>query len=346
MRTSLLRLLPCGLLLQGCALFGSKGPETPPVSQPPAAVAAEPQPDTATAAPPTDETFRPSAPNEIVSEKAQAERRRAAGDLFRTGLATSVEQSSPGILRVGVGKRFSSHQARDYYFTQLAFAYDSWRAEGRPLVIELWDRGAKIGEFTNRSFSFEEEQEGPTAVATPPAQGVTPSRSGAKARDHSGFNIGLGLGAGSMDFACHGCDFPSETGFSGFLSIAGSLGEKTLVGIEGTGWTKSHSDSTARVYSLTAHVTEYLTPRSGFFVRAGIGLVGYREDTDLGDRTASAAGFSGRVGYDLRAGKFSVVPYVGLVRTFGGADVKRDGEDDGLNVAISNLQFGIGIAMP
>jgi hypothetical protein len=39
-----------------------------------------------------------------------------------------------------------------------------------------------------------------------------------------------------------------------------------------------------------------------------------------------------------------LVPYVGIVRTFGGADMKVDGRNEGLNVAISNVHFGLSIA--
>ena len=50
------------------------------------------------------------------------------------------------------------------------------------------------------------------------------------------------------------------------------------------------------------------------------------------------------MGYELGTGGVAFVPYVGIVRTFGGADIKLDGEDAGLNVAISNVQFGLSIA--
>ena len=149
-----------------------------------------------------------------------------------------------------------------------------------------------------------------------------------------------------MDTPCKGCDFASKTGFSGFLSVAGSVGEKTFLGVEGTGWTKNTSGATVRVYSLMAQATEYLSPTSGLFLSAGLGVVGYQEETDLGDRTASTVGFSGRVGYEVSAGSLAFAPYVGIVRSFAGADVKRDGEDAELNIAISNVQFGLSIVVP
>ena len=167
----------------------------------------------------------------------------------------------------------------------------------------------------------------------------------ANARQRSKFHAGLGLGGGAMDFACDGCNVASETGFSGFLSLAGSVSEKTLLGVESTGWTKNESGTTAQVYSLMANVTQYLSATSGFFLSTGVGLVGYREDRDAGDFSARAAGFSGRLGYEFGTGRVVFLPYAGFVRTFGGADMKLDGRNAGLNVAISNAQFGLSIAV-
>jgi hypothetical protein len=339
----LLSLTPCVSLLHGCAATS------------PAVVAAEPQRDSATVAEPPVQPFVPSAPNEIVTERVKADRSRAVGDMRRIGLITTVEQGSPGIVRVGVGRAFHTHQARQYYFIRLASTYYTWKSDSQPLILELWENGRKIGEYANRAFHIDPEytaQRESVQLETPPAtagQGQAAvagqAEAGANAHRRSGFHLGLGLGAGAMDFACRGCTITSETGFSGFLSLAGSLGEKTLVGVESTGWTKSQSGTTVRVYSVTAQVTEYLSTTSGLFLGAGIGLVGYHQDTDLGDRSASALGFSGRLGYELGKGRVVFVPYVGLVRTFGGADIKLDGEDAGLNVAISNIQFGLSIAV-
>jgi len=177
-----------------------------------------------------------------------------------------------------------------------------------------------------------------------PAPAAARPRTTANVRERSGLHVGLGLGGGAMDFACKGCDDPSETGFSGFLSVAGSVGEKTLLGLESTGWTGDQLGTTARVYSLMAQVTEYRSTTSGLFLGAGLGLVGYRKDTDSPIRSAKAFGFSGRLGYELGRGGVVFVPYVGIVRTFGGADIKLDGRNEGLNVAISNVHFGLSVA--
>lgn len=326
------------------------------------------------------QSFQSSAPNEVVSEMFKAQRRTIVGTLLRTGLATTVEQGPPGIVRVGVGGTFNSHQAREYYFTQLASAYATWTVDGHPLIIELWNGGGKIGEYTEQAFligpgyttpldcpenaatglcsslgqALQQEsprvtaRTGQVAVGAPQTTagerpGPTPLQANPNAKTRSGFHFGLGLGAGAVDFTCEDCDIASETGFSGFLSLAGSIGEKTLLGVESTGWTKDESGSTAQVYSLMGHVTEYLSTTSGIFLRTGLGLVGYRQDSDLGDFSANAFGFSGRLGYEFGTGGVVFVPYLGFTRTFGGAELKLDGDEVGFNFAISNFQFGLSI---
>jgi PEGA domain len=349
---------------------------SPTVVGHPPMVAAETQREPATAQPQASRSFQSSAPNEVVSETFKADRRTVVGTMLRTGLATTVEQGPPGIVRVGIGSAFNTHQARQYYFTQLASAYHTWTVEGHPLTIELWDSSGKIGEYTDQAFLMgpgyttpldcpENATTGlcsslrqplpqepapaviepgrPEVVTQQPSPSVRPIPTAPPVRSRSGFHFGLGLGAGSVDLTCEGCDFASETGVSGFISLAGSIGEKTLLGIESTGWTKNESGSTVQVYSLMGHVTEYLSTTSGLYLRLGLGLVGYRDDSDLGDFSASKFGASGRLGYELGTGSIVFVPYVGFTRTLGGADLQLDGDDAGLNFAIHNLQVGLSI---
>jgi hypothetical protein len=176
--------------------------------------------------------------------------------------------------------------------------------------------------------------------------GTTELNPKASARGRSGFHFGLGLGAGEADVTCDGCVFDSKTGYSGFLSLARSVGGKTLLGVEATDWTEKRSGTSMRVYSLMAHLTEYLNRSSGLFLRTGLGLIAYREDADLRDLSANGFGFLGRLGYELGTGKVAFVPYVGYVRGLGSADVNIDGNDFEVesHVIISNLQFGLSIA--
>jgi hypothetical protein len=355
---------PLVILLQGCAATsGSRGDD----ATPPPAVAQEPQPAPPPAPQqPAAQPFEPSAPGEIVSEAVKSERRFIVGDLLRANIATVVEQGPPGILRVGIGRGFHSQGSREFYFRRLASAYHTWVQEGQPLAIEIWESGRKIGEYLNGLFAIGSDHTTPrecpdTATtglcsgkepAAPPREVALPGaadtlggrpESAPPPRERSGFHVGLGLGAGLADRACTGCDFASKTGVSGFVSLGGAIDQKTVVGVESTGWTKSEVATTRQMYSVMGQVTRYLSRNSGLFLRGGLGLVGYRENRDAGDLTANAPGFSGRLGYEIGRGKYVLVPYVGLVRTFAGADFKREGEDIGFNAALSNLHFGLSV---
>jgi hypothetical protein len=312
-------------------------------------------------------SFQSSAPDEIVSDAFKTQRRFVVGDMLRANVATSVEQGPPGILRVGVERDFRSNTSRELYFRKLASAYYTWAVDEHPLVIEIWEGGRKIGEYSDGLFQFgpgytkpldcpQDATSGPCSLvgqaiqrrdSTAPAEPreaapPQPSTQASSTMQRSGFHFGLGLGGGSADLACDGCE-SGDAGFSGFLSLGRSIGDKTVLGVESTGWTRSESGASTQVYSLMAHVTEYVSLSSGLYLRAGLGLVGYRDETDLGDVSANALGFSGRLGYEIGSGSFVFAPYLGFVRTFGGADFKREGEDIGFNAAISNVQVGLSI---
>jgi hypothetical protein len=186
---------------------------------------------------------------------------------------------------------------------------------------------------------------GIVAVEGKKSQATEPNPN-ADARLRSGFHFSLGLGAGRADLTCDGCTFDSRTGYSAFLSVARPVAPKTLLGVEATGWTKERSGTTIRIYSLMAHLTEYLNRSSGLFLRAGLGLTGFREDGGFRDIAGNGFGFSGRLGYELGAGDVLIVPYVAYVRGLGGGGVTVDGNDSSTDVIIHNFQFGLGIAAP
>jgi hypothetical protein len=365
-RHSLARLtsgIPLLALLQACAASVGTTPEPAP---PPAAAQAPEPPEPAPEAPP----FEPSAPGEIASDAVKSDRRFIVGDLIRANIASSVEQGPPGVLRVALAPGFHTQGSRQFYFRRLGSAYHTWVAEGESLVIELWEAGAKIGEYRAGEFAMGTGHTAPLGcpddAATglcapvgqaPPARGDTlqaPSRPDgvvpppappAPVEERAGLQLQLGVGAGIADLACRGCDFSSETGVSGFFAVGSSLGPKMSVGVEATGWTRSEGGNSSRVYSLMAYLTEYLQLRGGPFLRGGLGLVGYRQERSAGDLSAKALGFSGRVGYEIGAGRVVILPYAGLVRTFAGADFEVDGNDIGFNAALSNVHFGVGIGL-
>ena len=95
-----------------------------------------------------------------------------------------------------------------------------------------------------------------------------------------------------------------------------------------------------------ALATGYLSESSGLFLSSGLGIVGYHQDTDFGDISASSFGFSGRLGVEVPIGpSFAVVPYVGYVSTIGGAKFKLDGRSSGQELDINNIQFGMALGI-
>lgn len=354
----------------------------PPTGATPAAVPMPPPVQRPAAA-----LFQSSAPNEHVTEAARANRRMIVGDMLRVGTITGIEQGPVGILRTAVGETFHNSNTREVQYPKLALAYATWTTPGTDLVIELWEHGRKIGEFTDGTFfigsrystpldcvgpgpagicGYEASDDAghPTSPALPPAS-PTPSvpranpspmgHGGAAAptgvpvasrpSGHRGLHFNLGLGAGAADLTCDGCDFASNTALSGYLGIGAAVGENTVLGVESTGWTSNEFGSDAKVYSLMATLTGYLNSQSGLFLTTGLGLVGYREELDGLELTATDLGFSGRLGYELRAtGRLTFVPYIGFVSTFGGADFEFEGSSVG-NYAINNLQAGLAVGI-
>jgi hypothetical protein len=303
--------------------------------------------------------FQASAPEEPASDATRTRRTFVVGDMQRIGLVSTVEQGPRGVLRVGIGQNFHSSAARDLYFGKLASAYFEWRGDAGPLVIELWDGSGKVGEYYEGSFYMgqgystpvgcadgaDAESCGPKIPPGPPApqvavQGDVPPPD--VGPGHAGLHFSVGMGGGSASLSCDGCDYSRETSVSGYLAIAKSVHRNVLLGVEGTGWTQSEG---AQIYSLMAQATGYLNATSGLFVSCGFGLVGRREDSRVGDLTASGLGFSTRLGYEVGMGpSFLLIPYVAYVSTIGGADFKFNGTKVG-DYDINNIQFGLGIGI-
>ena len=160
--------------------------------------------------------------------------------------------------------------------------------------------------------------------------------------DRNGFYFNAGAGAGAVDRQCRDCEIDSETGFAGLVALGGFIDPKTVLGIEGTGWTKDQSGVSTQVYGAMGQVTRYLSTNSGLFLRGGVGWVGYRDDAD---QTASGPGFAARIGYEFLRSKVHIAPYVGYVRTFDGIDLKRNGDEVGFNFVISQFQVGLGVSI-
>lgn len=125
--------------------------------------------------------------------------------------------------------------------------------------------------------------------------------------ERSGFFIGVGLGYGSLDLTCDGCDFDRQSGLSGYLRLGGAITDRVLLGVESNGWYKSDDGVGVTAGTVTGTVYLYPSSEADFFVRGGAGLAtldseDINADTDFG--------WSVGLGYDIPIGrKTALTPY-------------------------------------
>lgn len=267
---------------------------------------------------------------------------RAATDVLRLGIAVRFCELRPDTLTLDLGEEAFTSASTEYNLSRLHAAYRPLTEFRRASVLELRYEDRVVGWHTGGGLTWTDK---PAPRRPPPAEAqpvATVAAEPAEDAPRTGFHFSAGVGAGAFDQQCAGCEFDSEVGVSAFLALGGLINRQTAVGVEATGWTKDESGIGTQVYSAMAQMTRYASETSGLFLRAGVGLVGLRSD---GDFSAAGPGFVGRLGYEFGRGKVHILPYVGYIRSFDGLDLKRDGDDAGLNFVISQLQFGLGVSI-
>ena len=112
-----------------------------------------------------------------------------------------------------------------------------------------------------------------------------------------GFWFSAGLGYGTL--GCQNCTGRAG-GFSGNISLGGSLSQKVLLGVSSNGWVKSENGSTLTVTALTAAMRFYPSVTNGFFLLGGLGL-GTVSAALSGFGSQSETGFGALIGlgYDI-----------------------------------------------
>jgi hypothetical protein len=287
--------------------------------------------------PDPSEPGQPAAPGARANDELMAGEtfQRAMTDVLRLGIAVRFCELRPDTLTLDIGDGAVTSASTEYNLSRLYAAYRALTEYSPETALELRHQDKVAGWYTISGLSWTEKP------APPPAD-TTGAEGGDETARH-GFHFNAGVGAGAFDEQCRDdCEEGAETGFSGFLSLGGFVDPKTVLGVEGTGWTKDESGVSAQVYSAMGHVTRYLSATSGLFLRGGVGLVGYHDDDD---QSATGPGFMGRLGYEFLRGKVHIVPYLGYVRTFDGIDMKRNGEEVGFNFVISQFQLGLGVSI-
>lgn len=158
-----------------------------------------------------------------------------------------------------------------------------------------------------------------------------------------GFWIGFGFGYGSSNVSCDGCGSSSrEGGGTGFIKLGGTLSDKVLLGGEVNAWTKSDSGVTAELGNVSFAAYYYPQPKSGFFVKGGVGFATTRFH-DGGTIEATGFGFLMGVGYDIRVGtNISITPVGNFYLGFDG-DLKSGGTTLLTGFKHNVYDFGLGI---
>jgi len=159
----------------------------------------------------------------------------------------------------------------------------------------------------------------------------------------NGFWIGFGFGYGSSNVSCDGCPSGSrESGGAGFIKLGGTLNDKVLLGGEINAWTKSESGVTADLGNVSFAGYLYPQPKSGFFVKGGVGFATTRLHNS-GTAEASGFGFVLGLGYDIRVGTNISITPVGNFYFGSDGDLKESGTTLETGWKHNVYDFGLGI---
>jgi outer membrane protein with beta-barrel domain len=172
---------------------------------------------------------------------------------------------------------------------------------------------------------------------------------GSHPQERHGFWAGLGVGVGSAEVTCDGCE-PSHRETSGVVSIrlGGTLNERLLLGADYNIWLKEQDGVTVTLANAAATLTLYPQPASGFFVKGGVGLSMVMTEFREGSTTVTVdpgygLGLIAGAGYDFRVKKnLSITPAVNFWYGKPG-NVPHDGEPFFTNWKQNVVDFTIGV---
>lgn len=143
-------------------------------------------------------------------------------------------------------------------------------------------------------------------IAQPRPQTFTPGQpANRQTREGFWFNVGPGLGWAG----CVGC-VGRVAGFSGGLSLGGTLSNHVLLGVGTTGWYRSQDGVTVQGGTLDARVRIYPSLASGFFLTVGGGFGSISATDRFGTDSEAGGGALFGLGWDARVGRnVSLTPF-------------------------------------
>src|SRR5258708_6326949 len=200
------------------------------------------------------------------------------------------------------------------------------------------DRVCPMGRSLKRTLMFATT----LAVLASTAEG----QSRARPNTRQGFWIGFGLGGGSVGANCStSCATDRTSGPSGYVRLGGTVSPGVLLGGEANGWSHSESGVNESVGFASFIVMWYPNPIGAFYLKFGVGGMGYSADDGLNTVTATAPGGSFGLGYEFRTGRnFSVVPFLNSMATssvslrFNGVALPTSEK-----ITLNLVQLGVGV---
>ncbi len=154
--------------------------------------------------------------------------------------------------------------------------------------------------------------------------------------------FGLGAGVTNIDKCARCGSEGTNTSFTGFLRIGGTISPQWLAAIEVGGWYQSGAGHTARLLTVAALATFY--PLSnGLKINGGMGGALCRENFAPNDNTANGIIWRVGAGYDISLKEVvSISPFVDLVY---GPDLsqKRNSIATFNNMKLVLVQIGVSL---
>ncbi|HWA16278.1 MAG TPA: hypothetical protein VG817_07590 [Gemmatimonadales bacterium] len=162
---------------------------------------------------------------------------------------------------------------------------------------------------------------------------------------HKGLWAGAGLGVGSARLSCQICLGHRAGGTSGYVRAGATITRQMLVGLEANAWTHNENDVDHLMTSLQGIFMLYPDPRSGLYIKTGLGVSQYSAKDDEDKISSQALSASIGFGYEIGVSKsMSIVPYANFIGS-AGADVRLNDNIAGLGANSSLFQLGIGLTL-
>lgn len=162
----------------------------------------------------------------------------------------------------------------------------------------------------------------------------------ASAQQASGPWWELGVGAGWVRFTCDVCDAERDAGPVVRLAFGSVASERTVIGIEGTGWTHQDEEDDVRQKLFSVMGLGILRPSaSGLSLTGGAGWVGWRAE----DFSYNALGLKVGAGYTFDLGESVRVDNAIALTASSFGSLQNDGEVAEEDVSLSFLTFTVSV---